>query len=455
MMKRYHASACEQTAPISLLAGILLAALALPAAAADGPRYGVPLQLSETGRRAISPEIAIGPDGAINVIWLDKGLIANEPPPVARKPGEHSHRSSTDLMFRRSTDGGVSWSAPVRVNDVPGKVWGFAVSKPRIAIGPSRTIHVFFPANDKDPVTGFDVVTAQYTRSTDGGRSFEPARTVHRPGGIDQREMLGEGLAATYSFGTMGVAPDGTVHALWQDVARMKGNNDGANARATVSRDDGRTFSPEREVLTGSNVCPCCQLTVAYGGDQMYLGYRKLYGDGRDSTVARSADGGKSFSGETRLPFAPWAIEGCPLKITEMAVDGERVYAASYTAGEEPAGVYFSVSADGGRTFSGRRLLHAGAPYSDAPEMALARDGTLRIIWQAKTDGPRRLYLSESADGGANLSAPTMLAAPDDHNAANPATDIGADGTLFVAWEQGSEKVFVMGLAASRRVAAE
>ena len=71
-----------------LLLGALVLLLAAPAMALDPGQ-----RISAEGRRAISPEIAIGTDGAINVIWLDKGLTANRPAPKPRKPGEHSHLS--------------------------------------------------------------------------------------------------------------------------------------------------------------------------------------------------------------------------------------------------------------------------------------------------------------------------------------------------------------------------
>jgi len=126
----------------TLLATLFAAVFLSSVAAADAVR------VSDEGRRAISPEIAVGPDGAINIIWLDKGLTANRPPPKPRKPGEHSHRSATDLYFSRSEDGGSTWSDPQRINEIDGEVWGFSVSKPRIGVGPSGTLHVFYPAND-------------------------------------------------------------------------------------------------------------------------------------------------------------------------------------------------------------------------------------------------------------------------------------------------------------------
>jgi len=403
-------------------------------------------RVSEEGRRAISPEIAIGPDDAINVIWLDKGLTAERPPPKPRKPGEHSHRSATDLYFSRSEDNGKTWSKPVQVNPDDGSVWGFAVSKPRIEVGPTGTIHVFYPANDKSPKTGLDVISARYIRSVDNGTSFGMPIVLNRPAELDREDILGEGLSMTNSFGTMGVAPDGTVITEWQDVAQMKDSSDGADGAVAISTNDGESFQTERIALPGNDVCPCCQLTLAFDDDTAYMGYRKIYADGRDSTVARSTDGGRSFSGEGRLDLARWDIGGCPLKTTELGIDDERVYVATYTGGEDPAGVYFSRSTDGGRSFAGRRQVHSAAPYSDAPTMTVDDAGTVRIVWHAKTGGPRRLFTAVSVDGGETLSEPVELETPAG-TSAYPATAFTGN-TVWVTWQQENEEVFVLSLPA-------
>ncbi len=425
-------------------------AVALLSAAADAGA----LRVSEAGRRAVSPEIAVAADGAINVIWLDKGLSANRPAPKKHVPGEHSHRSATNLYFARSEDSGRTWSAPTRVNQGDGEVWGFDVSKPRIKVGPTGTIHVFYPANDRSSKTGLDVVSARYTRSTDNGKSFSAPITLNAPAEADRRELLGEGLGMTHSFGTMGVGPDGTVIAAWQDVSQMKRSLDGADGVVAISRDDGKTFESERIVLPDNKVCPCCQLTLAFGADSIYMGYRRIYADGRDSTVARSFDGGRTFAGESRLDLARWDINGCPLKPTELAVAGDNVYAATYTGGEQPPALYFSRSTDGGRSFSGSRQVHPEAPYSDAPELTVDAAGSVRLVWHAKLAGPRRLFTAVSLDGGATLSAATELATPPG-TSAFPATDVALDGTVYVAWQQQGEEVYVTALAAPRQAMAQ
>lgn len=427
----------------STLARLLLAAslLAATVVAADDWQ-----QVSSADRRAISPEITAGPDGTIHLIWLDKGLTADRPPPKPRKPGEHSHRSTTDLYYSQSTDNGASWSTPVRVNNEAGAVWGFQVSKPRIAVGETGTIHIFFPGNERSPATGLDTVTAQYTRSTDGGKSFADPITLHQPAGFDQRDLLGEGLAATFSFGTMGQAADGSIYASWQDIRRMGSNADGADAYLVVSRDDGKTFSKESRALGDMDVCPCCQLTMAFGDESMLIGYRRIYPDGRDSAVGFSANGDMDFESVARLPFGGWKIDGCPLKPTELAVDGERVFAASYTGGEEPAGVYLARSLDGGRSFQDPLPVHPGAAYSDAPALSVSGNGVLQVVWQGKTGGDRRLFLAESTDQGKSLSEPRELPAPPG-NASYPVTARGSDGSLLVAWQHAGEQVLVTRVA--------
>jgi len=410
---------------------------------------GDSVQVSSEGRRAVSPEIAVGADGAVNLIWLDKGLTADRPPPKPRKPGEHSHRSATDLYFSRSEDGGVSWSEPLRVNDIDGEIWGFSVSKPRIAVGPTGTIHVFYPANDFAEEVGKAIVSARYRRSTDNGRSFSAAITINRPVTQDREDLLGEGLAMSNSFGTMGVTPDGTVIAAWQNVATMEDQTAGANGMVAISTDDGASFSRETIALPGNKVCPGCQLTIESDENTTLMGVRYLYEDGRDSVVARSDDNGQSFDLSGRLDFAPWDINGCPLKPTELAIDGDAVYAAAYTGGEEPAGLYFTRSDDGGATFAGRQQVHAQAAIADAPALSVDSNGDVRLVWHAKTDGDRRLYTAVSTDGGASLSAPAEVATPAGKSM-HPASAVAADGSVFVTWQQENEEVFVIRLPAPR-----
>lgn len=66
-----------------------------------------PRRLPNTAfRNPIFPSAAIGPDGAVTVIWEDGRFSAKD-----------DQGGDADIAVSRSTDGGSTWSAPARVND--------------------------------------------------------------------------------------------------------------------------------------------------------------------------------------------------------------------------------------------------------------------------------------------------------------------------------------------------
>jgi hypothetical protein len=72
-----------------------------------------------------------------------------------------------DILSIRSTDGGQSWSAPVRVNDDAGAAAQFF---PWVEFDEAGTVHVMWYDRRED---GFDI-DAYYARSLDGGVTYEP-----------------------------------------------------------------------------------------------------------------------------------------------------------------------------------------------------------------------------------------------------------------------------------------
>ena len=206
---------------------------------------------------------------------------------------------------------------------------------------------------------------------------------------------------------------------------------------------------------------------IAWGRNStLYWGINGLHPTRVDSDtsvlVARSTDLGDTWSStvvaDARLPTAR-AVTNPSRPVTGMAVDStsgpdDIVYVAwqTFPAGTGPREVLFSVSIDGGRTFSPPRL-----PYDEAtskrlggepgleglpPQLRVAGDGTLYILMpgrSADTSIPHRLLLGKSTDRGATFtytevtrlleanSTPTLVWSPEG----------GPTGTLHVAWEDG------------------
>ncbi|MCB1625686.1 MAG: exo-alpha-sialidase [Pseudomonadales bacterium] len=411
--------------------------------------YGAGTLVSASDHKAQSPEIALGPDGAINMVWIDE-----DPAPERHDTGGHghSHVATTNLFFARSTDDGKSYSEPLRINHKDGEVWGFSVSKPRVAVGANGTIHIFYPANAVNPITGKPVAVAMYTRSTDGGKTFAEPQQVNTNATSDASAIVHGGISHGHVFGTLAVDSKGSVYTLWIDTRDMAKEGDNGKMFMAISRDDGKTFAKDAELFP-ADVCPCCQLTAYVDeDDRLFIGSRQVADGYRDSTITVSTDGGRTFSPRQRIVGKRWAIEGCPLKPTTVAARGDDIYAAYYTGAEDPQGVYFVHSTDGGKTYTAPMLVHPGAKVSDAPVLTLAGN-TLYLFWHAKVgDGPRRLFARASTDRGSNFSEPVEL--PATEGAAQLPAVVGrADGSVRVAWQQGSEVRAMQWSATPARVA--
>lgn len=421
------------TRPIRATFVLIIIILAGPALAAGLTT------VSPAGRKAMAPEMAVSGDGTIGIVWLERTpegeAIASAA--AASKEG-HTHLAQADVWFARSTDGGATFSAPVRVNREVGSVWGFAVSKPRVRISPDGTIHVFYPGNSVAPKHGKPIVLPMYARSTDNGQSFAAPVVLGSVPDSDNSDIVSGGLANAECFGTMTTDEQGGVFAYWIDTRDMSRSQPNGKIFSAVSYDNGRSFGKDFEVFPG-DACPCCQITATAHRGKIYLGSRQVSTAGtRDSVVAVSTDRGQSFGPRVRWGGAAWPIEGCPLKPTSVAVEGDDLYLAAYNGGAEPQGAYISRSTNGGASFEPAVLLHPGAAVSDAPVIALL-DGRIVAAWHAKTGAERRIYLSVSHDRGKTFTSPAQLPAPPG-TGIHPVMAVRAGG-IQLAWQQGDAVV--------------
>jgi hypothetical protein len=423
------------TVVASLVATTLAALVPGAAASAATP-------VSPDGRLATSPHVMVAPDGTVYALWVDKGA-RGAPPAKPAEPGQHP--ANYDVVVARSTDGGVTFGTPVRANQVPGEVWAFPTAPPRLAVSGRGTLHVFYTGNGISPANNKPVLTPLYTRSTDGGRSFTPGRPLAPVPPGDLSAFMHGGFAEAQTFGTI-VAHGSTVQALWIDTRDMQTDTDNGALYTAISTDDGATFATESAIYDA--VCPCCQITAAAGpGNTLYMGSREVTADGfRDSTVARSDDGGRTFGARVRLGSERWEINGCPLKPTVVAVDGRNVYAASYNGATDPGGVRFAASADAGRSFGEFARVHPDAAVTDAPALVALPKGRLALAWHGKlpaaagSPSPRAVFLRIGTDNGQRWNGITTLSEPGSE-AGYPTLAARKDGSIVALWVQADRVV--------------
>ena len=200
------------------------------------------------------------------------------------------------MLFARSTDGGKSFSEPMRISthaglprDDNGGLVGFVGTVAR-----DGTIYAIW--NDGSTIT--------FTQSDDGGRTFAPSRAVVEvsppyfggAGGVP-------GVSRVMGFPQIGIdsvkANSPVLYVSWSDY-----RNGDVDVFCASSRDRGKTWSPPVRVNSDS---------IHNGADQFFQWmavdpvtgdvYVQFY-DRRDDpnnkrtgfTLARSSDGGKTFT---------------------------------------------------------------------------------------------------------------------------------------------------------------
>ena len=134
--------------------------------------------------------------------------------------------ASADIHFAKSIDGGSTFGEPLRL--FKGKGYSDA---PALAVGRTGTVHLAFAESTGGPFERYQV---HYARSTDDGRSFEPARG------------LSPATDAGAAFPSLAIDRSGNVFVVWEIFpdphARPRG------LAITVSLDGGRNFSAPQTI---------------------------------------------------------------------------------------------------------------------------------------------------------------------------------------------------------------
>jgi hypothetical protein len=316
------------------------------------------------------------------------------------------------LWYRRSVDGGKSWSPPARVGDgMPIPHHPHRSNDPQVASSGARVIAVWGSAGRGFRSSG-PMVTAL---SNDGGKTWKRG-----PNPADDNRHDGHGFADL-------IARDGRFHLTWLD------SRSGAQGvRYARSDDAGASWSPNVSVQSGS--CECCWNTLAAGSDRaLYLLFR---GKGpRDMALATSRDDGVKWKSGGVVGAFNWQIQACPHTGGGLALTGtgasERVHAVVWTGKDDQRGVHYLASQDGGAKWNARARL--GGEYAQRADLA-SRGSELAAVWDEPVGNSGAVFLARSKDGGAAWSKPVRLSA-EGASAIYPRV-VATQSNLLVVWTE-------------------
>lgn len=332
-----------------------------------------------------------------------------------------SAAGETDVFVAVSRDAGDTFGAPIQVNTVAGEAFLGGELPPRVAL---------VPAGSADPEIAVlwtargDATELKAARSHDGGRTFDAPITLQSAGAPGDR-----------GWPALAVDSEGTAHAIWLDhrglaaggaAAGHGGHQSGAaHDGVAMAQKSGLYYAStgpttaERELARG--VCYCCKTALAVGPDgALYAAWRHVYpGNLRDIAFTVSRDGGRTFSDPVRVSEDDWAINGCPDDGPAIAVDdGGTVHIVWPTVigGANPEGALFYASSTDGRAFTARtRIPTLGSPKPSHPQIAVDAAGRIVVAWDEIVQGSRIASAREveRQPGGRVHFGPVVTVAPE------------------------------------------
>ena len=328
--------------------------------------------------------------------------------------GQHVYVSYSD-------DLGTTYSTPTQINRQPENIYTNGENRPKIQLGKRGEVYLSWTEKTKGNHTG----NIRFSYSLNGGKSFEPPRTVNN-----------DGLLTSHRFDQLYVSPSGKVFVAWLDkrdqVKRRAagGQYTGSAVYYAVSTDSGRSFGENIKVVDHS--CECCRLAMAPAEeDNVALIWRHIFATNtRDHAVALlSADG--PASDFNRATYDNWKVDACPHHGPDLAYAAAGSYhMAWFSDGEDHKGIYY-----GKYNFSDASIKSVHAvdtrPAASHPQVAEFA-GHVYFVWKF-FDGKRTtIEMIESQDKGNTWSAQQTIASTDS-SSDHPLLVKHSDG-IYLSW---------------------
>lgn len=364
------------------IAAAALAACGLTAACAGGGDE--PADALGTVRAVVTPaaegsaepNLALGPDGAVYLSWVEPGAD-----------------SASALRFARLD--GDAWGTPRTI--ATGKDWFVNWADfPSLAVLPDGRMAAHWLRRSGSDKYAYDVNLAT---STDGGATWSAPVVPHR-----------DGVAAEHGFVSLFPLPGDSLGAVWLDGRKFAAGGDGPGSPPTEEMtlaftSYARDGAQAAEQRLDPRICDCCQTSVATTSRGPLVVYRdRSEGEVRDISIVRRVDG--AWTEPKPVHADGWVMPSCPVNGPSVSARGERVAVAWFTgAGDQPR-VQLAFSDDAGATFGAPVRIDGGAAAGRV-DVEVLDDGAALVTWMEDAGGGQAevRFRRVSADGTAGPPA--------------------------------------------------
>ena len=357
------------------------------------------------------PDIVIGPNGNLHLVWADDTLGNNE------------------IMYRKSTDGGVTWVNPVVVGNGSISNNSQGSWSPNLAVGGDGTLHVVWSDNTPG---NYEIM---YRKSTDGGITWTNPITAGN-GTISN-------LSGSSGYPKIIIGGDGTLHVVWDDD--KSGNDEIMYKKST---DGGITWI--NPVTAGNNTISntanaSFMPDIRIGSDASFY---VIWEDGtalnRDIMCKKSTDGGVTWinpviGGNNTISNTPGSFSHNP----QIESQNNILYAIWEDNVLTNWEIMYRKSTDGGITWTnpvigGNNTISSTSGDSNISQIAISGDGNIHVVWMDNLSGNKEIMYKRSIDSGITWTNPITTGNGTISNNSGVSTwlqmIIGGNGILYVVW---------------------
>ncbi len=240
--------------------------------------------------------------------------------------------------------------------------------------------------------TGKYAYGVRVVRSADGGRSWSAPVVPHT-----------DGLAAEHGF--VSLWPDGSdkLGLVWLD-GRKSAMKDSTREMTLRTARVTAAGGLEQEALLDARSCDCCQTGTAAAASGRVIVYRDRTAEEiRDIAIVRETANG--WSAPVKVHNDGWHYPGCPVNGPQVAAIGDTVYVAWFTGARDTNRVNVARSTDGGATFSAPLRVDEGTPVGRV-SLVLDAKGHPVVAWlEQRTTQEAEVLARRVRPDGADLVA--------------------------------------------------
>jgi len=318
----------------------------------EGLNWTAPKRLSWNSDESWHPFVTADSQNNPHVVWQDN------------TPG------NWEIFYKKSSDGGTSWSAIKRLTWTAGNTFW-----PLISFNSNDVLHLFWHDDARSSSGNYEIY---YRKSTDEGNLWSALKRL-------------TWTVASSFYVSVALGSDNSIHMVWAD--RNPGNWEIFYKKST---DSGNTWMvPVRLTWTDSeSIRPCVCLDSLNNPYIVYCDDLSCYPKFYELYFKRSTDQGSTWSSTKRLSWNYGSSD-----YPKLAVDSKNNLfliwenqLGDYISNMKDYEIYFKESTDGGSQWSPITRLTWTPNHSLYPDIAVDSKDQIHISWTDHRSGSAEVY---------------------------------------------------------------